>query len=361
MLFWDLHNNSNIMNPTKLILSAVFLAATKADAVEFPQIPFSQHDWEIACDNTRTCRAAGYQADAAERNASILLTRSAGPATTVQVEFQLAVTDEPDPKRMRMRIDAQDIGEISMKDARTTLSPAQAKALLTALPKAKHLAATADGKSWTISLKGANAVLLKMDEFQGRLETPGALVRKGSKPESSVLPPLAEPEVIAAAIASDRADPGLVPPKHRPALFAEMRRTISKDIMAENSCENLDESVSNPAKWHAYRLSDKKLLVSAECWLAAYNSGDGYWVVNAQPPYAPVFVTNLGTGYADGTIESSQRGRGIGDCMGSDSWTWDGRNFIHSASATTGKCKNIAPGGAWDLPTLAVKVKAPKQ
>jgi hypothetical protein len=52
MLFWDLHNNSNTMNPTKLILSAVFLAATKADAVEFPQTPFSHHDWEIACDNT---------------------------------------------------------------------------------------------------------------------------------------------------------------------------------------------------------------------------------------------------------------------------------------------------------------------
>jgi hypothetical protein len=361
MLFWGQHTISDIMKPTKLILSAAFLAATNAVAVEFPRIPFSHHDWEIACDNTRTCRAAGYQADAAERNASILLTRSAGPASAVQVEFQLAVTDEPVPKRVGMRIDAQDLGELTIKDARTTLSPAQAKALLTALPKAKRLAATADGKSWTISLKGANAVLLKMDEFQGRLETPGALVRKGSTPESSVLPPLAEPKVIAAAVGSDRADPGLIPSKHRPALFAEMRKTISKDIMAENSCENFDESVSNPEKWRVYRLSDKKLLVSAECWMAAYNSGDGYWVVSAQAPYTPVFVTNLGTGYADGTIESSQRGRGIGDCMGIDSWTWDGRSFVHSASAMTGMCKNIASGGAWDLPTLEVRVTAPKK
>jgi hypothetical protein len=83
-------------------------------------------------------------------------------------------------------------------------------------------------------------------------------------------------------------------------------------------------------------------------------------VVNAQPPYAPVYVTNLGTGYAQGTISSSQRGRGIGDCMSSDSWTWDGRSFVHTESLTTGMCKHIAPGGAWELPTLVVKVKEPK-
>jgi hypothetical protein len=130
--------------------------------------------------------------------------------------------------------------------------------------------------------------------------------------------------------------------------------------MAANSCELFDASVANPAKWTAYRLSEKKLLVSAECWMAAYNSGDGFWVINVQPPFAPAFVTNMGSTYAQGTITSSQRGRGFGDCMGSDSWTWDGRSFVHTASMTTGKCKHVAPGGAWELPTLVVKVNEPK-
>lgn len=41
---------------------------------------FSHHDWEIACDNTRTCRAAGYHSEEEDAPAvSVLLTRKAGP------------------------------------------------------------------------------------------------------------------------------------------------------------------------------------------------------------------------------------------------------------------------------------------
>ncbi|RYD40495.1 MAG: DUF1176 domain-containing protein, partial [Verrucomicrobiaceae bacterium] len=49
------------------------------------------------------------------------------------------------------------------------------------------------GKHWTLSLSGLNAVLLKMDEAQDRIGTPGALVRRGNKPESSVLAPVPPP------------------------------------------------------------------------------------------------------------------------------------------------------------------------
>jgi hypothetical protein len=343
---------------TTLLLTTTVTAI--AQHAGFPDIPYTHHDWEIACDNTRTCRAAGYQADDAERNASILLTRAAGPSTAVQAQLQLEVTDEPVPKRVRMRIDGLDLGDIALKEAKGTLSPSQTRALLNVLPTAKQLAWAAGARRWTISVKGANAVLLKMDEFQGRLGTPDALIRKGNRPASSVLPALPLPEITAARVGNDRAEPGLIPVKQRAILFAEIRKTISKDEMAVNSCDNFDASVANPEKWTAYRLSENRLLVSAECWMAAYNTGDGYWVVNDHPPYAPALVTNVGTGYGQGTITSSQRGRGIGDCMGSDSWTWDGRRFVHTASMTTGMCKHVAPGGAWELPTLVVKVSQQK-
>jgi hypothetical protein len=344
----------------KAIPRAFFLAVlvtAKACPAEFPQIPFDHHDWEIACDNTRTCRAAGYQADDAERNASILLTRRAGPAAPVQIEFQLEATDDSFPKRLRMRIDGKDDGETTIERGTTAVLPlAQTAGLLAALPKATRLAWTANGKSWTISLKGANAVLLKMDEFQGRVGTTGALIRKGQKPESSVLPFLPVPETTAAHIVSDKDEANLIPAQQRAALFAEIGKTISKDAMAANSCEMLNESTRDPNELRAYRLSDQHLLVSTACWQANYNHGDGYWVVNAAAPYLPVFVTNMGTAYAAGTISSTQLGRGLADCTGSDQWTWDGRAFVHTESSTTGKCKHVAPGGAWELPTLVVKV-----
>jgi hypothetical protein len=348
------------MNAIKLAFASTILTSAHAHPTAFPHIPFNHQDWELVCDNTRTCRAAGYQPDDAERNASILLTRRAGPAAPVQAELQLEATNESIPNRLRMHINGHDFGKVTITGGKADLSPAQTAALLDALPKASQLAWTANGKSWAISLKGANAVLLKMDEFQGRLDTPGAIIRKGQKPESSVVPSLPVPEITAAAVDSDKAEPDLIPTKQRAALFAEIRKATPKDELNLDSCEDFDKSVADPEKWSVYRLSAKQHLVSVACWAAAYNSGAGYWVVNSQPPYAPVYVTNLGTGYAHGTISSTQRGRGIGDCMSSDTWTWDGRSFVHTESLTTGMCKHVAPGGAWELPTLVVKVKDAK-
>jgi hypothetical protein len=348
------------MNATKLSSALMLVLSNTAHAADSRQFPFFHHDWVIACDNTRTCRAAAYQADDAEHGVSLLLTRRAGPDTTVQAELQLEVTDETMPKRLRMRIDGKDLGELTLNESKGILSPGQTVALLHALLKATRLEWAANGESWRISLKGANAVLLKMDEFQDRLDTPGALIRKGRKLETSVLPALPVPEILAARVVSDKAEPGLIPAKRRAALFAEIRKTIPKDEMALDSCDMFDASVADPEKWRSYRLSDKKLLVSAQCWSAAYNTGDGYWVVNAEPPYAPVYVTNVGVSYTQGTINSYQRGRGIGDCISKDSWTWDGRSFVHTESLTTGMCKHIAPEGAWELPTLVTEVKEPK-
>nr|WP_249420927.1 DUF1176 domain-containing protein [Escherichia marmotae] len=47
---------------------------------------FAHKDWEVACDNTGTCRAAGYS----DHAVSVLLTRAAGPDTSVYVEVAFA-------------------------------------------------------------------------------------------------------------------------------------------------------------------------------------------------------------------------------------------------------------------------------
>src|SRR5688572_12803588 len=55
---------------------------------------FSHHDWELACDNTGTCRAAGYQSDDDDLAMSLLLTRAAGPATPVSGEVKFGFYDD---------------------------------------------------------------------------------------------------------------------------------------------------------------------------------------------------------------------------------------------------------------------------
>ena len=61
--------------PTLLALSWPLAAG----AVDAPAgLFFQHHDWVVACDNTRTCRAAGY-ASGDDSTLSVLLTRAGGP------------------------------------------------------------------------------------------------------------------------------------------------------------------------------------------------------------------------------------------------------------------------------------------
>jgi hypothetical protein len=124
--------------------NALFLftgfAALQAQAASFPAIPFSHKEWEVVCDNTRTCRAAGYQADDAEYKATILLTRRAGPSESTRVQLRIAETDAGFPVRVQMLIDAHPLGPVKLNDEGIgELSGTQDAALLAALAKESKL------------------------------------------------------------------------------------------------------------------------------------------------------------------------------------------------------------------------------
>lgn len=342
------------MPTSRQLIYAVLLASTTAGATDLPSTSFSHKDWELACDNTRTCRAAGYHPEDDGPNATILLTRAAGPNEPIIVQLQLADDEQhPAPTQLTMTVNSQDTGTVTL-DAKTNigkLSPAQVQALLPALLKDGRIAWRAKGATWTISTAGANGVLLKMDEFQGRLDTPGAVVRKGTKPEASALPPIPAPEIKAAPVIQD-GKPAILTTAQSRDLMAALRKTVK-----DGSCELVDKKSEGADTLDVHRLTKDKLLVSHACWTAAYNSGDGYWVVDAQPPYSAVLVTTSATDYDDGVISSMQKGRGIGDCIGTATWAWDGKSFVQTSAATTGMCRQIAAGGAWELPTLVTRVR----
>lgn len=187
-----------------LLLSPVAALAAPATSVDF-----SHDDWTIACDNTRTCRAAGYQADDSDPPVSVLLTRKAGAGQAVTAELMLGQYDKVKmPASLSLQIDQRNQGKLALDGKRGTavLTSAQVGALLAALPRSSKIVALGnDGRRWQLSDRGAAAVLLKMDEFQGRIGTRGALVRKGDRDETAVLPPLPAPQVRAAKLAAAQA------------------------------------------------------------------------------------------------------------------------------------------------------------
>ncbi|GGY17659.1 DUF1176 domain-containing protein [Massilia dura] len=335
----------------RILVTALLAVATlPAFAGQPAGIHFTHNDWEVACDNTRTCRAAGYQADDASTPAiSVLLEREAGPARPVTATLKIGTYDEtaPLPKAgtVAMQVNGRALGPVKIdREAMTgVLTAAQTQALLAAVSGTGTVQWTDGSHAWTLSGKGAAAVLLKMDEFQGRLGTTGALMRKGNKAEDAVPVSLPMPEVSPASAGSTEV---ALPPAARAALLRELRGTLKAD-----EC-----NAFAPEQLAVLRLNTGKLLVQAPCWTGAYNEGTGYWVADKAAPFNPVLVTTGGSDYAAGTISSSQKGRGLGDCWATREWVWDGRRFALTQAATTGMCRLVAAGGAWHLPTFVARV-----
>lgn len=322
---------------------------------------FSHQDWEVACDNTGTCRAAGYQDFDDPQSVSVLLTREAGPDTPVtgtlrigEVNLDNTLLDSlQTDSRIALRIDGKLIGTVEIDPDSLTVDLPQklVVALLSVSHDNSNIEWTHGDYRWHLSDSGVTAVLTKMDDVQGRVGTPGALVATGSNGEGDVPPPAPAP-VVVAPVAENNGSHQPPPAEDLPNLRASLGATLGSD----DECIGLT-SPEESGGLDAVRLTDSRLLVSTTCWMGAYNMGTGYWVVNDAPPYQPERVTLSGSGYEDGTVYAAQKGRGLGDCWSRDDWTWNGEQFVHSASFTTGKCRLIAAGGAWTLPTLVTKVR----
>ena len=347
-----------MLHPSRSFLAAIALFPFGALAAEsLPGLSFSHNDWQIVCDNTRTCRAAGYSEDGAERRVSVLLTRAAGPGEAIRGQLMLGSYGEEDeafyatlPKNIKLtlHINGRPAGRVSIpQDSLVAdLPPQQLTALLTALRGKTTIEWASGNNRWPLSGAGASAVLLKMDEFQGRLGTQGAIIRKGPQGEDGVLPPLPAQVVVAAPL------PKTLPEDTKLAKSKSLRKALRTAIGKDDDCPDFDDETLAAEGLAITRLSSTQLLASARCWMGAYNAGFGYWVINAQSPFHPVLVTYSGSDFNGSEISSMQKGRGLGDCWSSDSWTWDGSQFAHTESSTTGMCRLMAPGGAWSLPSI---------
>ena len=312
---------------------------------------FQHQDWELACDNTRTCRAAGYNVNHPEAiGISVLLERKAGPSEPVTATLQLGTAESssilPASGQVTMTIDGNSLGIVGINPETGVgkLSQHQTDAFLAALAKNSVFQWSSDELTWVLSGAGAAAVLLKMDDWQGRIGTPGALIRKGSKPEDSVLQALPLPVVQAVPVNGAKVS---LSKAQQNALRPVLAKLLKKDECPEFGKEFLA----------ATRLDTRKLLVSTLCWRGIRDMTYGFWVLNSTAPQNPVLVTTGAWDHSDGTITAYVHGTGYGDCRHSDEWTWDGQRFRHTLESTTGMCRMVALGGAWELPTIVSDVR----
>lgn len=316
---------------------------------------FSHKDWEVVCDNTLTCRAAGYSAEEGT-GGSVLLTREAGASTTVEGELMLAELQSESASsasKLTLLIDEQPAGEVNPdKDGKWRLSVKQTQDIIQAVKGSGKVEFKGGSNPFVLSGEGAYAVLLKMDEVQGRIGTSGALTKKGDKPENSVRVAVPAPVIYQMKTRKEQERP--LTESELAILKPKLLATLSKD----DWCDRIQPSDEQETETiRLTPLDNAHSLISALCWQAAYNEGYGYWVVNSKLTGDPELITISGSYYDDGVISMSQKGRGLGDCWSMARWVWDGETFRKSREATTGMCRYLQAGGTWDLPSWVTDVK----
>ena len=333
----------------KVLLLTLLPVAAMATSIQ--GIGENYQDWDLVCDNTGTCRMAGYQ-DESSDPVSILFTRAAGENAAVEGKFTILPFGEADRdvqvgQDIEIWLNGKSLGTVKhiSDDAPDKLTEEQTKALLSGLKKESEIRLTYGKTTLKVSDKGAAAAMLKMDEFQQRLNTPSALIRQGQE-KHAVLAPQAALKVEAVSVNNRKT----IELKRGEKQFNHVLALLRK----ANSCDDEDITSQDIT---LYPLTQNKVLAEALCVRGAYQGTNYYAVLdNKLSKVEQVLAEQYNRaeydekqGYA--FVRGTYKGRGVGDCWSSQDAVWNGKIFIRTSEWTTGSCKGF-PGGAWQLPTF---------
>ena len=313
-------------------------------------------DWDLVCDNTGTCRMAGYQ-DESSDPVSILFTRAAGENAAVEGKLTILPFGEADRdvqvgQDIEIWLNGKSLGKVKhiSDDAPDKLTEEQTKALLSGLKKESEIRLTYGKTTLKVSDKGAAAAMLKMDEFQQRLNTPSALIRQGQE-KHAVLAPKVEPKIDAVSVKNRKTTELKLGEKQYDNVLALLRK--AHDGCVDEDLESQDIMI--------YPLTHNKVLAEALCFKGAYQGTNYYAVLDDKLSKVEQVLAEQYNeagydekqGYA--FVRGSYKGRALGDCLAGQDAVWNGKIFIRTSEWTTGSCKGL-PGGMWQLPIFVSNV-----
>ena len=343
-----------------ILLSLLPLTAMAAPSLKGFEKTYQ--DWDLICDNTGTCNMAGYPEYYSEHPVSILFTRSAGEKAPVTAQLAL-LREDVGNKTAEIILNGQSLGIVPniSEDGNAKLSEKQTTELLTALKGNASIEVVFGEFKAKVSDKGAAATMLKMDEFQQRLNTPSALIRQGQE-KHAVLAPQAVPKIEAVSVNNRQTKELKLGEKQFDAVLTLLRKSNGTNEDAENYCYALHIDEEWNKKITLYPLTKGKVLAEAIC-MGGYNYINYYAVLDEKLSKVEQVLANQ-YNYADYDknthvlkVEGEFKARGLGDCWHGQEAVWNGKTFIRTEEHTSGSCKGF-PGGAWGpLPTFVSELK----
>ena len=309
-------------------------------------------DWDLVCDNTGTCRMAGYQ-EKGDDPVSILFTRAAGENAAVEGKLTISPFGEADRdvqvgQDIEIWLNGKSLGTVKhiSDENPDKLTEAQTKALLSGLKKESEIRLTYGKTTLKVSDKGAAAAMLKMDEFQQRLNTPSALICKGQE-KHAVLAPQPAPKIEVVSVNNRKTTELKRGEKQYDNVLALLRKA--------NSCDDEDITSQDIT---LYPLTQNKVLAEALCVRGAYQSTNYYAVLDDKlSKVEQVLEDQYNFAYYDEKlnaliVEGSYKSSGLAESWYGYEAAWNGKTFITTAEHTSGSSKGFI-GGAWGgLPTF---------
>ena len=333
-----------------ILLSLLPLTAMAAPSLKGFEKTYQ--DWDLICDNLGTCRMAGYQEEG-DDPVSILFTRAAGENAAVEGKLTISPFGEADRdvqvgQDIEIWLNGKSLGTVKhiSDENPDKLTEAQTKALLSGLKKESEIRLTYGKTTLKVSDKGAAAAMLKMDEFQQRLNTPSALICKGQE-KHAVLAPQPAPKIEVVSVNNRKTTELKRGEKQYDNVLALLRKA--------NSCDDEDITSQDIT---LYPLTQNKVLAEAFCVRGAYQSTNYYAVLDDKlSKVEQVLEDQYNFAYYDEKlnaliVEGSYKSSGLAESWYGYEAAWNGKTFITTAEHTSGSSKGFI-GGAWGgLPTF---------
>jgi len=301
-------------------------------------------DWIAVCDNGNACFAYG---PGREGFGWIRVAIEPGPDAGPQVSAGYWPEEAGTTRAFSLTIDGAVYPMMLSNNEPVAAEVPAAKALEVVRALAGGSTARISGDH-EISLSGAAAALLWIDERQGRVDTVTALRRPGQRPASTVraAPPL--PAVSPAPAVSQTG-------------FGEQNQTLPAALeavpaVAECRAETAEHWVGKEVM--SARLDASTELWAVPCFAGAYNMGHDWYITgpggrDPRPARLSSASGETGAGTINGgyspetrTITAFAKGRGVGDCGAASTWTWTGREFVLTRELEMQACWGV-PADYW--------------